>query len=82
MQVRVMYRNSFEGGDGWTYYPVEVEIGDNCPICGEKRGVPRMQSFCYDGDWYGLSTWSNPCGHIDTYKDVLIEAGYIKKSMG
>jgi len=74
MTVTIMYRNSFFGGDGWTYYPVTVEIADNCPICGAKRGTPNPKSYCEDGEWYTLDNWHNPCDHQDSYKDAIIEA--------
>jgi hypothetical protein len=76
MTVKVMYRNNWFGGDGWTYYPVEVEISKTCPVCGGPRGEPGWYNFCEDGEWYSVNTWQNPCGHVDHYADVLIEAGY------
>lgn len=78
MKVTVMYRNNFHGGDGWTYYPVVINISDTCPVCGEKRGEPKNHRFCEDDEWYDVNVWENACGHIDKYKDCLIEAGYIK----
>lgn len=74
MIVTVMYRNNWFGGDGWTYHPVTVRIEDTCPVCGGPRGEVVPRSFCEDGEWYVLDTWVNPCGHMDMYKDVLIEA--------
>lgn len=74
MKVRIMYRNSYEGGDGWTYYPVVVEISDKCPICGELRGTPYNYHFCEDGEWFDVDRWDNPCGHIDKYANVWKEA--------
>lgn len=79
MNVTVMYRNNWFGGDGWTYYPISIEIKDICPICGGKRGKPFPYRFCEDGEWFAVDRWENPCGHIDLYKDVLIESGYIKR---
>lgn len=78
MNVRVMYRNNWFGGDGWTYYPVTVEIGDACPKCGGPRGRPYPHRFCDDGEWFDVNTWDNPCGHLDLYRDVLVEAGYCR----
>lgn len=77
-KVTVMYRNNWFGGDGWTFYPVTVEIANTCPVCGGPRGEPQHKSFYECGAWYNVNTWENPCGHIDKYKDVLVEAGYIK----
>lgn len=76
MKVRIMYRNNWFGGDGWTFYPVDVEISDNCPQCGEKRGKPSRAFQCEDGEFYYVDKWSNSCGHVDYYSDVLVEAGY------
>jgi hypothetical protein len=71
--VTIMYRNSYDGGDGWTYYPLTVAIADTCPVCGGPRGEPVMQPFREDGEWYALSTWTNECGHLDRYQDVYAE---------
>lgn len=76
MKVTVMYRNNFFGGDGWTYYPVEVKIAETCPKCGGKRGEPRGYNFVEDGQAFHVNKWDNPCGHIDFYENVLIEGGY------
>lgn len=77
MRVTVMFRNNWFGGDGWTYYPVTIEIADTCPKCGGKRGEPRPYRFCEDGEWISVSRWENACGHIDRYPEVLIESGYV-----
>lgn len=74
MQVTIMYRNSFEGGDGWTYYPKQITIGDNCPVCNAKRGMPYNHHFCEDGEWFDVDKWDNPCGHVDKYSDCFNEA--------
>ena len=63
----IMWRNWFEGGDGWTYGARRVEIKDTCPICGGKRGTPYNYAFCEDGEWFNVDRWENPCGHIDSY---------------
>jgi hypothetical protein len=69
-----MYRNNWFGGDGWTYYPVTVTIADTCPVCGGSRGVPSINRYCEDEQFYYLSNWKNACGHLDTYKAVYLEA--------
>ena len=74
MKVTVMYRNNWFGGDGWTYYPVTIEISGNCPICGQLRGKPYPYNFCEDGEWSTVDRWDNPCGHIDKYGDCIREA--------
>lgn len=73
MRVTIMYRNNYDGGDGWTYYPMTIEIGDNCPHCGGPRGEPRYHRQCEDGEWFDLQVWSNPCGHVDFYQSVYEE---------
>ncbi len=78
MEVIVMYRNNWFSGDGWTYYPKTIEISDNCPVCGEKRGKPKYYRFHEDGQWFTVNTWKNPCGHTDYYKQCLEEANRIK----
>ena len=52
-----------------------VEIADRCPTCGGPRGEPALRRYCEDGEWYDVSRWDNPCGHIDLYDDILREAG-------
>ncbi len=79
MKVTIMYRNNYEGGDGWTYYPMMVNITDYCPICGRKRGEPKGYNFCEDGEWFHVDKWENSCRHIDKYKDVYFEAKLIKE---
>lgn len=51
-----------------------VEISDKCPVCGGPRGEAHLQRYCEDGEWYDVSRWTNPCGHLDKYADVLAEA--------
>lgn len=74
MIVTVMYRNNWFGGDGWTYYPITISISDDCPICGKKRGKPYPYYFCEDGEWFTVDKWTNPCGHLDKYRECLKEA--------
>ena len=51
-----------------------VEVEWVCPVCHQPRGTVG-EGRVYDGSLYfGCSTWKNPCGHIDMYKDVLEEA--------
>jgi hypothetical protein len=68
MTVTVMFR------DGWTRYPVAVEIAGTCPVCGGPRGEPRGHNFYEDGDTFHVNVWDNPCGHVDRYPDVIAEA--------
>jgi hypothetical protein len=55
-------------------YVRTVEIADNCPKCGEKRGEPQGLNECDDGAYYWVQIWTNPCGHKDYYADVVREA--------
>jgi hypothetical protein len=76
-----MYRNNWFGGDGWTFYPVTVDIKDTCPICGGKRGKPKENRYYECGQSYYLHNWDNPCGHVDMYKDVYIEAKHLLEAI-
>lgn len=71
MYVIVMERTR----DGWPIGPRAIQISDKCPVCGGPRGEPVDKRFCEDGEWYSVNTWTNPCGHVDKYADVLREAG-------
>jgi hypothetical protein len=82
MKVTIFYRNSFSGGDGWTYYPMEVTIGNACPTCGAPRGVPEPGTVIEDGERYSVSVWRNECGHLDTYRDCYHEAIAIQAQAG
>ena len=55
---------------------VTVTVRALCPRCGGPRGVDtiRPHRFHKDGDWYTAHRWDNPCGHVDSYSDVLREA--------
>lgn len=52
-----------------------VTIAAVCPTCGGPRGVPYNHNFADDGAYLSCDRWDNPCGHIDYYNQVLIEAG-------
>jgi len=52
---------------------ITLEISDNCPICGGRRGK-IFGTISYDGSRrLHCDGWENPCGHIDRYKDVRNE---------
>lgn len=55
-------------------YRVSVRLKWTCPICGKPRGIiKRVKS--YDGSlWMNCDGWDNPCGHVDSYTDVFLEA--------
>lgn len=77
----IFYRNSYENGDGWTYYPMQVLISENCPICGAKRGVPYQGRVIEDGEIHLVDNWNNPCGHKDSYEDCFLEHKRLQKSL-
>jgi hypothetical protein len=54
---------------------VTVHLVATCPQCYGPRGEVRGLNSCDDGEYYHVNTWNNPCGHVDHYHDVLIEAG-------
>lgn len=78
MKPIIMYRNSFVGGDGWTYHTMQIEIADTCPICGGPRGEPKSYRFHEDGEWRVVDQWDNPCGHVDTYFNAWKESEALK----
>jgi hypothetical protein len=50
-----------------------VTIAGTCPVCEQPRGVPEKRQFYEDGVSFAVDCWTNPCGHIDRYADVLRE---------
>lgn len=74
MIVTIMYRNTYDGGDGWQYGPMTVAIPDTCPECGGPRGKPFSHTFHEGGEWFTVDRWTNPCGHVDKYAQVYREA--------
>lgn len=71
MTVTVPYRKPSFGWEDWAFYPLQIEIGDRCTVCGGPRGEPRRV------DEQEVDRWDNPCGHVDTYKKCLVEAGVV-----
>lgn len=53
---------------------VDVNLRWVCPVCGQPRGKIGT-GYSYDGSLRCVvDTWENPCGHIDKYSNVIIEA--------
>lgn len=54
---------------GWLYrIPTKTINADwHCPVCGEIMGEPHDTMQCEDGEWFSVSRWENPCGHLCTY---------------
>lgn len=68
MKVTIPAKDEHEG-----IYSMIVEISDNCPKCGGKRGEP-YETISFDGSRRLVCHgWVNPCGHIDLYRDVRKE---------
>jgi hypothetical protein len=72
MTVRVPDYGSQVGYEGVRV--LTVEISARCPVCGGPRGELRPDLFVRDGVRRERDTWSNLCGHVDTYAAVLQEA--------
>ena len=72
MNVRVVYRDPRKGRELY-FSIVNITIRDCCPVCGGKRGKPVLRRYCEDGEWYSVHNWTNPCGHVDKYRDVIQE---------
>lgn len=57
---------------GWQ--SMEVELEWICPVCGGPRGEPHS-AISYDGSRrLHCDGWENPCGHVDKYANIRIEA--------
>ena len=54
------------------------EISDRCPVCGGPRGE-TFRTLSYDGSRrMEVDGWVNPCGHVDRYEAVRVEAALPK----
>jgi hypothetical protein len=75
--VRVPDTGANWGTTGPSTVVHQLRISAICPreACGQKRGEPEHFRACNDGEWYSADRWDNPCGHIDTYQDLLARAG-------
>ena len=82
MKVKIMYHDRWNGGDDTNYYPVEIEILNNCPQCGGPRGKAIASEQHEFGQTYSLHNWENSCGHIDTYEDAYRESERLKDVTG
>ena len=65
MKVKIIDRQDYRGIETKT-----VEIDDNCPKCGQRRGQPRLKSFYRDGQSFAIDVWENACGHVDSYEEL------------
>lgn len=60
----------------WSPSLREIEISAFCQVldCGQRRGEIRGLNQHEDGVWFNTNVWTNPCGHLDRYPEVLAEA--------
>ncbi len=55
-------------------YATRVVLKWECPVCGGPRGEVNP-TFSYDGSRkLSCDGWHNPCGHVDKYSTVRVEA--------
>lgn len=58
---------------GYAGHAMVMEIHAFCPVCGVKRGKPEP-GISWDGSRrLYVDTWTNDCGHLDTYAEVREE---------
>lgn len=58
----------------WGLNGIRIKLYWRCPVCGGSRGEIRKVKS-YDGSLVLFCNgWSNPCGHIDKYVNLLKEA--------
>ena len=63
-----------EQHEGFPENKKKVQISDKCPKCGAKRAVKRWRGLSFDGSRsLHVDCWSNECGHVDKYADVVKE---------
>jgi hypothetical protein len=62
--------------DNYHYGPYlkRITISAFCPKCGQRRGEPVLRPYYEDGESYDVHNWTNPCGHLDLYAEVIEEA--------
>lgn len=46
---------------------VQAIISAFCSVCGVRRGTPKFHKK------KGFHTWVNPCGHQDSFEDLMLE---------
>lgn len=57
--------------EGWFYGITNVKVNWECPICGAIMGEPTLKGYCEDGEFYYVDNWTNPCGHLIRYCDLM-----------
>lgn len=72
--VRTVKIPAFEMHEGFIGNVVAIRLNWTCPTCGGERGE-IYDTISYDGSRrLNVDGWKNPCGHIDKYSQVRIEA--------
>ena len=75
MRVKIVDREATDRLWGTPSYNTaivrELEIPDNCPVCGAKRGEPVLNRYCENETFYYVHNWKNTCGHQDNYADLI-----------
>lgn len=57
----------------WHPVLITLTIPDHCTKCGGPRGTTNRTRQCLDGEFYYVDTWTNPCGHIEKYHDLIAD---------
>jgi hypothetical protein len=65
------------GSGATTVATRNITIPVVCRVCGAPRGAPRSTRQHEDGVTYYVHTWTNPCGHVDLYADLIREANLL-----
>lgn len=78
MTYLVVDREAMKDATHYRVITTKATVACECPKCGGPRGEPESRNFYDDGDTYTANVWTNPCGHIDMYDDVLKEAKSFK----
>lgn len=78
MTYFVVDREAMKNASHYRVITAKATVACECPKCGGPRGEPESRSFYDDGDTYTANVWTNPCGHVDMYDDVLKEAKSFK----
>lgn len=59
---------------GFQGFVRKIKISAFCPKCGKPRGKVIHNMRSYDGSRFVICDgWTNPCGHIDYYEEVVKE---------
>lgn len=83
-EVEVIDRAELDASWGQDNYRIRtktIRVPWVCPKCGGPRGHElRRSSVFEDGSSAFPHTWDNPCGHKDTYAEMVKEAARFAKN--